>query len=233
MSASLYQAGNSVDNLTTQPSNVDFVIPAGAPIGSIALFGWERSTGTDAMATPAGWSVVATTAITGSNFLTKVFGKKLIAGDPGSTVNFASSPAAGSRTTAAWIIIQDAGLLADVVVQSISAANTTTTMTAPTLTTTQSDTVLLTFFWGRVNTTTQLSLTPTGAQTERTESNSSYTTAGNYSLSIAQANSNTGAPGTYGGFTATASATLTHAHQYTISVPSGATYKKQQFLPFF
>jgi hypothetical protein len=107
-------------------------------------------------------------------------------------------------------------------------------MTAPTLTTTQADCALVTFFAGRVNTTTQLSLTPTGAQTERTESNSSYTSNGNYSVSIATANSNTGTPGTYGGFTATSSANMTHAHMYTIAVPSAASaYKKQQFLPFF
>jgi hypothetical protein len=231
MSVSHYQSAAAIDESTTQPSSFDVVIPAGAPIDSIILVCGCRSIGTDSVNVPSGWSVVSGPFTTASNMTSRVYTKKIEAADQGSTVSFTAS--GGSRTIATWIILQGAGAIADIVVQPSSEANTTSTMTAPTVTTTQTDTMIVTFFLGRRNSTSRIDITPTGSQTERAESNTNLGTAPNLAMSVATGNSNTAAPGSYGGFTATTNAAMTHAHMYTLAVPSGATYKKNQFLPFF
>lgn len=231
MSASLYSAATSQDNTTGQPASSDFVIPSGAPLGSIAIFGLTRSVSTDDITTPTGWSVLAGPLTTASNLTSKIWAKKLVSGDPGSTVSFTAG--AGARTTAAWTIVQGADLLSEVVITSSSAANTTSTMTAPTVTTVEANCFIATFFICRAAVTTNVNITPTGSQTEDAESNTNIATSPNFAMSIAHANSNSGAAGSYGGFTATTDQTMSHAHMYTIAVTSGSTYKKEQFLPFF
>lgn len=234
MSASLYQANTSVDNQSIQPSSFDFVIPSGAPIGSIALLGYARSLTADDIVLPSGWTSVSGPSSTASNMTTRIVGKKLVSGDPGSTVTFASSPTAGARTAAAWTIVQGADLMSELVAGTpVAAANTTSTITAPTVTTTESDCFIVMFFFGRRNATTAITAAPTGAHTEDAESNTALATAPNFVLDITHANSNSGAPGSYGGLAVTTNAVMTHAHAYTIAVTSASAYKKEQFLPFF
>ena len=201
-------------------------------MGSISVVVTARSLSTDDLRTPTDWSLLQGPQTSASNLTSKLFAKKLVSGDPGSTVSFTSS-SGGARTVMAYAIIQNADLLSEVVSTQAAASNTTTTITAPTVTTVEADCFIVTFFIARATITSPLAISPSGSQTEDAESNTNLGTSPNLAMSVNHANSNSGAPGSYGGFSATTSNTMTHAHSFTVAITSGSSYKKEQFLPFF
>lgn len=217
MSATLRSASPLVDNSTAQIGSVDFTIPAGAAVGDIVLFGLSQNTGVETFTPPAGWTSLAGPLVTASNLNTQVFVKKLVGGDPGSTVTFTAS--GGGRMTAAYQVIQNVDAVSEIVVAS---ATGTALAASPTVTTTEADCFLSTFWFVRAATTVPVNITPGANSTEDAESNTNFGTSPNLAVAANHRTANTGAAGSYGGHTITTDQVISHYHVYTIAVTTGA-----------
>lgn len=225
MSASVLTAGTPVDNLTTQPNDFTFTVPAGAVAGDIVYVGTSLNSGTDTCATPAGWTLMEPSILTASNMRSYLFGRKLDAADTDASKGvYTFTWTGGGRLTAAYQIVTGGDTLGEVIVESAGGTGGST-INSQTAATAEAGTICSHFWFGRAAVAVPVVLTPSNSpitQTKDAESNTNIASSPNFSLMVSHRTQVGTAPGTWASTAADSNQSLSHDHVYTIVTTAAA-----------
>jgi hypothetical protein len=214
------------DGTTTGGTSTTGTVPsATTAVGDTAIFFMCQNAGSSAVFTaPTGWSTVAGPDQTGSTSAerTQVYGKDLVSGDLGSSVTFSSS-GSGTRTFGVLVIFRGTSLASITAPAATTNTTNTTSITSPAVTTTVASSWVVGLWAVRVATAAPApTLSYPGTETFIDRSRTAFTASPNYTAEVSRLTT-PGAAGSYGGITATASATTSNQHAYTLIVPPGGT----------
>lgn len=219
MSASKRVAAAVNDNSTNQPSSQTFTIPATAVVGDLVLFPVGQNSGTAVFSGPPGWTALAPAITTATNMTSQVWGKKLVAGEPGTAVTFTTS--VGGRMVADYVVIQDSDLISEIVIATAT-GTTANPFTTPPVTTVETDCYIAEVAFARSALATQVTLSSPAGTVEDAQCNTNFATSPNFALGLYHRSPNAPTPGTYGNVNITANQAITGSHSYTIAVTSAS-----------
>jgi hypothetical protein len=207
------------DNATNQPSAQTFTIPGTCAVGDIVIFGMSQNTGVNTFASPPGWSSIGGPIETSSNLTSRVWAKKLVAGDIGASVTFTAS--GSGRMTAGYIVIQGGDLISEIRAATPTTGTTGDPFATPTVTTVEADNFICEIVFVRAAVAVPVTLAPVSGLTEDAECNTNFASSPNFAMGIYHP-SNSGAVGSYGGQSVDANQAITSSHRYTFAIASAA-----------
>lgn len=212
-----FVAGAQANNGQTANSlSATFTIPSGAAAGDTALLVVTQNTGANTFTPPSGWSTLRSGDFAATSLEGALFGKDLVAGEPGSSITVNSS---GTSRFPGVLLVFRGTQLASITVTAATTTTASTTLTSPTITTTVDNSYVVNFWISRTsNAAPAGTITVPANHTADTSSTTAFTTSPN---DIVQAShlTTTGLAGSYGGQNATSSLSSSHAVIYTIAVP--------------
>lgn len=216
------------DASTSQTASISGTIPAGTPVGALAVLEAMQNTGvnTDTVA-PDGWTLLSGQPNGGpdrinNNLTAYLWAKNLTASDVGAAVNVTAS--GGSRMQGVLKIWAGAGDVADLKVNlaTVTAAGSSPqTVTSPTVLTTESDCAIDTYWTVRGSSATAPTVTAPGTHTLDAQVKTAFTSSPNDTIATSHRTTAAATPDTYGGASATVNQPVT-AIIYTVAIPPAA-----------
>src|SRR3954453_12695071 len=214
-----YRTGVAVnDSQTVQTNTATVTIPASAQVGDVALFTMSQNSAAATGTPPTGWTqVIAPVTSSANNQRIWLWKRQLVAGDPGSSVTFTSSVIARFiGILEVWSGVDFANVAAT---GGQNGATNSTSHVSPTITTTVAGTFIANLWGIRSGTATAFTVTVPAGHTASTLVRTAFSAQPNYTIQSSRLTT-PGAAGTYGGGTATPSASASPGRLTTALPPA-------------
>lgn len=216
MTAAFVAGVSGNNNLAVTTNAVSMVMPSPAAVGNTAILIVSENSGSPTFTAPSGWTVLSGPDDNANlNMRTQIWAKDLVSSDLGKTITVTCSVTA---RPIGYLGVYS-GTSASQILHSFGQVSTaTTTLTNPTFNVTANNTALVFFYVMRDNAAAPAaSLTLGSNQVLEANTVTNFTTAPNFTI-VAEHRNAAVAPGTAGGSTATANASVT-ANIYSLGLP--------------
>lgn len=213
------------DDATGLVSSISATIPASAQVDDVALLSVVQGTGANTFTDPAGWTLLAGPDRINANVSTSLWARKLIAGDPGSTVTVTAS--GGAHFVGVLEVFSGADTLAEIIDSTGTTATAATTVASPALTTVEANCLIVNFWAVRSATIPPPSVTAPAAHTAGGESNTAHAESPNFAVRASYRTAPTA--GAWGGESATVSESAT-AITYSVALTTAAVPSSERIM---
>lgn len=211
------------DGQSSSTSTAAFTVPSSATahVADTAIVVLQTNSGTATFTPPSGWTALSGSSPdnTSNNNVTQVYVKDLVSGDLGASASFTVS-STPTRFIGSMLIFRGT-TAASLTIAYASRSTASTSITSPTITTSGANTEIVEVWCAHTASTSAATITVPGVDTAASTTKTGFAASPNKTIQSGYLTT-TGAAGTYGGNTATASLSST-ANVYTLALPAATT----------